>query len=161
SLCKLLRYLAKHALDHLGTPIKEYQIATEVFGRSEDFDPQLDSMVRVQAGRLRAKLTEYYSANGAEDPMVVELPRGTYVLAFHHKASTARTHPAAAVEPEWESWRPRASRQGWVISTITLGILMTIATGVILSLLWTRNSAQAAREEIAPAAFRVFWNGFV
>ena len=53
SLCKLLRYLAKHALDHPGTPIKEYQIATEVFGRSDDFDQQLDSMVRVQAGRLR------------------------------------------------------------------------------------------------------------
>src|SRR5689334_3617693 len=42
SLCKLLRYLAKHALDRPGTPIKEYQIATEVFGRSVDFDPQLD-----------------------------------------------------------------------------------------------------------------------
>ena len=60
SLCKLLRYLAKHAVDHPGTPIKEFQIATEVFGRSPDFDPQLDSMVRVQAGRLRSKLTEYY-----------------------------------------------------------------------------------------------------
>ena len=58
SLCKLLRYLAKHAVDHPGTPIKEFQIATEVFGRSADFDPQLDSMVRVQAGRLRSKLAE-------------------------------------------------------------------------------------------------------
>jgi hypothetical protein len=75
SLCKLLRYLAKHALEHPGTPIKEYQIATEVFGRSSDFDPQLDSMVRVQAGRLRAKLAEYYSANGADDGVLVELPK--------------------------------------------------------------------------------------
>src|SRR5271156_6441630 len=85
SLCKLLRYLAKHAVDHPGTPIKEFQIATEVFGRSTDFDPQLDSMVRVQAGRLRSKLTEYYSADGLEDPIVVELPKGTYVLSFHHR----------------------------------------------------------------------------
>src|ERR1700675_2725601 len=67
SLCKLLRYLAKHAVYHPGTPIKEFQIATEVFGRSDDFDPQLDSMVRVQAGRLRSKLGEYYGANGTED----------------------------------------------------------------------------------------------
>ena len=58
SLCKLLRHLAKHALDHPGSAIKEYQIATEVFGRSSDFDPQVDSMVRVQAGRLRAKLSD-------------------------------------------------------------------------------------------------------
>src|SRR5256885_11050361 len=86
SLCKLLRYLAKHALDHPGTPIKEYQIATEVFGRSADFDPQLDSMVRVQAGRLRVKLAEYYNSDGAEDSIIVELPRGTYVLSFHRRA---------------------------------------------------------------------------
>ena len=89
SLCKLLRYLAKHALDHPGVSIKEYQIATEVFARSSDFDPQLDSMVRVQAGRLRVKLAEYYNSDGVEDPVVVELPRGTYVLSFHHRIGSA------------------------------------------------------------------------
>src|ERR1700693_6554610 len=81
SLCKLLRYLANHALDHPGTSLKEYQIATEVFGRQSDFDPQLDSMVRVQAGRLRTKLAEHYSTAGASDATWVELPKGTYVLA--------------------------------------------------------------------------------
>src|SRR5271167_5122014 len=83
SLYKLLRYLAKHAVDHPGTPIKEFQIATELFGRQPDFDPQLDSMVRVQAGRLRSKLGEYYGSEGADDPVWVELPKGTYVLTFH------------------------------------------------------------------------------
>ena len=67
SLCKLLRYLAVHALDYPGTPVKEYQIATEVFGRPANFDPQVDSTSRVQAGRLRAKLAEYYSSEGGED----------------------------------------------------------------------------------------------
>src|SRR5262249_43828453 len=47
SLCKLLRYLGRQAAEHPGVPVKEYQIATEVFGRQTDFDPQLDSMVRV------------------------------------------------------------------------------------------------------------------
>src|SRR5438270_5119381 len=58
SLCKLLRYLADHSVDHPGASPKEYQIATEVFGRQQDFDPHVDSMVRVQAGRLRTKLAE-------------------------------------------------------------------------------------------------------
>src|SRR5271165_6433915 len=75
SLCKLLRYLAKNSLEHPGSPVKEYQIATELFGRQSDFDPQLDSMVRVQAGRLRTKLAEYYSTEGARDTTVVELPK--------------------------------------------------------------------------------------
>ena len=68
SLCKLLRYLAEHALDHPGSTLKEYQIATEVFGRSPNFDPQSDSTIRVQAGRLRLKLAEYYATEGAEIP---------------------------------------------------------------------------------------------
>src|SRR5438445_9969713 len=89
SLCKLLRYLANHSLDHPGTSPKEYQIATEVFGRQQDFDPHVDSMVRVQAGRLRTKLAEYYASEGADDQIMVELSKGTYALAFH-----PRTHGA-------------------------------------------------------------------
>ena len=160
SLCKLLRYLAKHALDHPGIPIKEYQIATEVFGRSDDFDPQLDSMVRVQAGRLRGKLSEYYSANGADDAIVVELPKGTYVLAFHHRAHGGRSHVSPPTETEWQE---EHSHRKWVAATISMGVLLVLAAATILALLWTRNSAQAglSREgELAPAAFRVFWNGF-
>src|SRR6202162_2087921 len=67
SLCKLLRYLAEHSLDHPGVSLKEYQIATEVLGRSGGFDPQSDSTVRVQAGRLRLKLAEHYSREGPND----------------------------------------------------------------------------------------------
>src|SRR5256885_10265003 len=83
SLCKLLRYLASHSLDHPGLSPKEYQIATEVFGRQKDFDPHLDSMVRVQAGRLRTKVTEYYASEGPDDQVMVELPKGTYRSEEH------------------------------------------------------------------------------
>src|SRR5271165_6220571 len=88
SLCKLLRYLALHAIDQPGVHLKEYQIATEVFGRPADFDPQLDSTIRVQAGRLRAKLAEYYGSEGTEDPVMIELPKGAYVVSFHQRAAT-------------------------------------------------------------------------
>src|SRR6202007_1298554 len=87
SLCKLLRYLGRQALEHPGTAVKEYQIATEVFGRQADFDPQLDSMVRVQAGRLRTKLAEYYSSEGANDPTIIEVPKGSYAVAIHERAA--------------------------------------------------------------------------
>ncbi len=163
SLCKLLRYLAKHALDHPGSPIKEYQIATEVFGRSTDFDPQLDSMVRVQAGRLRGKLSEYYNSDGAEDSVVVELPKGTYVLSFHPRVPAARSHSGSAAD-KWEGTGDAHSYRKWAIATVSLGVLLVAAAAVILSLLSSRNPAQAGLSrdtEVAPAAFRVFWNGFV
>src|ERR1700733_8087721 len=92
SLRKLLQYLATQALHHPAAPLKEYQIATEVYGRPSDFDPQTDSTVRVQAGRLRLKLGEYYAAEGAADPLVVKIPKGSYHLTFEarplqHKSS--------------------------------------------------------------------------
>src|SRR5215467_5249774 len=94
SLCKLLRYLAEHAIDHPGIALKEYQIATEVLGRPVGFDPQSDSTVRVQAGRLRVKLAEYYAHEGVDDPILVEIPKGSYVLSFH-----LRGRPEALVVP--------------------------------------------------------------
>jgi hypothetical protein len=105
SLCKLLRYLGKQALEHPGTAVKEYQIATEVFGRQADFDPQLDSMVRVQAGRLRTKLAEYYNTEGATDRIVVELPKGSYAVAFHERANAAVAHGNGSGTGTWASDR--------------------------------------------------------
>src|SRR5260370_12187911 len=89
SLCKLLQYLAKQSLYHPDAPLKEYQIATEVYGRPADFDPQSESTIRVQAGRLRVKLAEYYAGEGAADPILVKIPKGRYPLTFEAGAVEA------------------------------------------------------------------------
>lgn len=170
SLCKLLRYLADHALKHPGTALKEYQIATETFGRPADFDPHLDSLVRVMAGRLRTKLSEYYSSEGADDPIIVELPKGTYSLAFHD----ASTSPKPILQPHHEA-EPVAASPARKTSLLALGlaVLLGIAIVAIAVLLLTRNPAAngaavtgertpvaAGTDEVAPEAFRVFWQPF-
>lgn len=163
SLCKLLRYLAKQALDHPGTPIKEYQIATELFARQPDFDPQQDSMVRVQAGRLRSKLAEYYATEGVHDRIGVELPKGSYLLGFH-----PRNHdqPAAATPPSLEVLAARqanqyVSRRTFFIAISVLSALLLLA---LISLFWTFPhkrvpSATASAAEVPPA-ISIFWRGF-
>ncbi len=156
SLCKLLRYLAEHALHHPGVPLKEYQIATEVFGRPADFDPQSDSTIRVQAGRLRMKLAEYYSSEGADDPIVVELPKGTYVLSFHQRAHAPVPEFRPEVAPEAQ---PKVRR-----AVIALSVLLAAALAVIVILVETRNKPEvgaAAYVETSPAVFRTFWGGFL
>jgi hypothetical protein len=164
SLCKLLRYLAKHAVDHPGVPIKEFQIATEVFGRSADFDPQLDSMVRVQAGRLRSKLTEFYSSDGTEDPIVVELPKGTYVLSFHHRNVPAAKGASPTMNGAVaQDAREKSTERRWGTEVISLSIFLAAAIVVIVWLMATRTSAPvglASESEPVPAAYRVFWRGF-
>jgi hypothetical protein len=167
-LCKLLRYLGKQALEHPGTAVKEYQIATEVFGRQADFDPQLDSMVRVQAGRLRTKLAEYYNTEGATDRIVVELPKGSYAVAFHERANAAAAHGNGAGTGTWandpvESSGAAATRR-YLASALSVALIAALAT--IGWLLWTRrglgvSSADAAGEILAPAPIRIFWKGFV
>ena len=169
SLCKLLRYVAKHALDHPGAPLKEYQIATEVFGRQDSFDPQLDSMVRVQAGRLRAKLAEYYGGDGAaDDPVFVELPKGTYVLAFHPRAAGSKNHSALNQEDqggrEVHSARLQQIPRRWAIAVGVLAVLLAATLTVMAALLFPRKvgetSANVNRAGI-PAAFPTFWKGFL
>ena len=165
SLCKLLRYLAEHALDHPGSSLKEYQIATEVFGRPLDFDPQHDSTIRVQAGRLRLKLAEYYGSEGAEDDLIVEVPKGTYVVSFHHRSSTpTRTQFPRLQEVEGKDATAVPASRTWPLAVLALSVLLVAAVAIIAFLLMTRSAPRvqpAAGSEPAPAAFATFWKGFV
>ena len=161
SLCKLLRYLADHAIRHPGVALKEYQIATEVFGRPSDFDPQLDSLVRVQAGRLRSKIAEYYSSEGAHDPILVELPKGTYALAFHPATASAKTilHDMQEREEEKSGSRPHQSSRPVVILAILLGLAVIGIAALLSGRITVSGSAKV--DDSAPAAYRVFWHSFV
>jgi hypothetical protein len=161
SLCKLLRYLAEHSLDHPGVALKEYQIATEVLGRPAGFDPQSDSTVRVQAGRLRVKLAEYYAHEGADDPILVEIPRGSYGLTFQLRA---RPGPAVASAPPIELSEKRAevrpSNRRWVIAIAILLVLL-LASVVTSAVLLSRDRNQSASAAAVPAVYRLFWSRFV
>jgi hypothetical protein len=72
-----LRYIVEHALAHPDAPLKEYSIACDVFGRGA-YDPAVNNSVRVEAGRLRSRLLEYYASEGHADPLLIEVPRGAY-----------------------------------------------------------------------------------
>jgi len=161
SLCKLLRYLAEHSLDHPGIALKEYQIATEVLGRPAGFDPQSDSTVRVQAGRLRVKLAEYYAHDGADDPILVEIPRGSYAITFHLRASKPGLLSATTfvVEPEKKADVVRANR-GWAIAVVVLSVLLA-ASLITSAVSLQRTHTQTAAEQPIPVAYQLFWNRFV
>jgi hypothetical protein len=165
SLCKLLRYLANHALDHPSVPLKEYQIATEVFGRPADFDPQSDSTIRVQAGRLRAKLAEYYGSEGAEDPILVELPKGTYLPSFHHRApGEVKPHSGVSHEHELQAASTGQVSRNWMIAFVTVSSLLAVALVVIGTLTATHRASKTAfagEVELPPAALQTFWKPFL
>lgn len=83
NLRAFLRYVVTKSVDDGAASLKEYTIASEVFGQG-NYDPRIDSTVRVQAGRLRNKLQEYYETEGRRDAIVIELPKGHYTPTFSY-----------------------------------------------------------------------------
>jgi hypothetical protein len=82
TLQQLLQFLTARLLDGSSEPLKEYTIGVEAFGRSADFDPKTDTIVRVQIHRLRQKLGEYYEGEGRLDPILISIPKGHYLPTF-------------------------------------------------------------------------------
>jgi hypothetical protein len=78
-LVAFLRYVVEQTLAGKADAIKSYTVAVEALGRKPSFDPQADPIVRVEAGRLRRALAHYYELDGRDDPVVITLPRGSYV----------------------------------------------------------------------------------
>lgn len=138
SLCKLLQYLAHHTLDSPTDHLKEYRIATEVLGRPPDFDPQVDSSVRTQIGRLRTKLVNYYDSVGAHDPILIDVPKGRYALSFERKIPDA--HLEAVHKRDDSRLAPRtASQHRWTIAVLAVAVL-AICCCVAL---WVQNRSIA------------------
>src|ERR1700685_4285826 len=79
---KMLRYVCEKYFDGQAIEIKEYSIAVDVLGRPHDFDPTEDSIVRVEAHRLRIKLARYYQTEGSHHLIQTVLPSGGYVPQF-------------------------------------------------------------------------------
>lgn len=94
-----LRHVVEEVLVGRANRIKAYAIATSVFGRGGDFDPQLDSIVRIEAGRLRRSLERYYLTEGQRTGLRIGIPRGSYVPTFEAQVTEAAPGPAVAVGP--------------------------------------------------------------
>ncbi|MEM8540156.1 MAG: hypothetical protein AAGF25_04295 [Pseudomonadota bacterium] len=86
---ELLRYLVEEEQAGNGGLLKGFSIAQDVFGKDDEFDPSTDAVVRVQAGRLRENLAAYYGSDGAQDPVKIEIPRGTYIPTYETGQSIA------------------------------------------------------------------------
>ncbi|MGO9018508.1 MAG: hypothetical protein ACLQVJ_09190 [Syntrophobacteraceae bacterium] len=81
-LCGFLKHVVDETLGGRTHEIKGYTVATEVFGRRKDFDPTIDPIVRIQAGRLRRTLESYYSGRGRQDQLRIDIGKGSYVPTF-------------------------------------------------------------------------------
>jgi TolB-like protein len=108
-LKKFLQFIAEQTLHGNEDQLKQYTIATSAFDRGDEFDPQKDPIVRIQAARLRERLNKYYQTEGKKDPLLIIIPKGSYVPIFSrqgkfednyvHNDLPQTTEPSIAVFP--------------------------------------------------------------
>jgi len=135
---RFLSYLVDHWLKAPEDSLKEYTIAVEVFERDASYDPAVDATVRVEAGRLRSRLRDYYFDEGCNDALTIEMPKGGYRLTV-----TPRQAPAAAVQEEsadgpTEVNSNRANRIGWYVAWS--GVVCLLILGAVLLWIWHKRA---------------------
>lgn len=152
-MSRFLRYVVERTLAGEADRLKEYAIGVDVFDRTDEYDPRVDSIVRVEAARLRSKVEEYYSRDGIHDPVVIRLRRGSYVPVFE-------VRPAAAL-PE----RSAIAQEPPAVTTshgIALRFAMLVAAAVIVAALAWRaglwRSGDASEVSIAVLPFAQYSN---
>ena len=123
---KLLEYVVAETLAGRADRIKAYTLATVVFERGADFDPQLDPVVRLEASRLRKALEHYYLTAGNDDPIRVSIPKGSYIPSFE---PTGAAEPRSAMPRERRRWGWRPSGRvpamaGAVIAAAVVAVLI-------------------------------------
>jgi TolB-like protein len=84
-LTQFLNFVVSETLAGRGETLKEYTIGVQALKKDADFNPQIDSIVRIHAGRLRRALKEYYYEIGQDDPIIIDIPKGSYSPVFTFK----------------------------------------------------------------------------
>jgi adenylate cyclase len=150
---RFLEYIVDETLAGRGDRLKGVTIAIDVFGRdAATFDPQHDPVVRIEAAKLRRSLERYYLTAGKDEPIRIDIPKGTYVPTFERRGhpslpAPAREPGAAVVQP----LAPREARPRWYWLTTALlagsfvGALGWLVTDLLVSRSWS-GSEDAATE---------------
>ena len=134
---RLLRYLVERTLAGEGDQLKEYVLGTEVFDRSDAYDPRIDSIVRVEVRRLRSRLEEYYRGPGAGDPLVIGVPRGSYIPTFsevllpvpEEAPAAVNVAPAPSIPAPAQGAR---SRPSLLIFGVAVAAIVALTAGLLL-----------------------------
>lgn len=129
-----LRYVVERTLEGKAEEIKEIVIATELYGRSSSYDPKTDSIVRVEATRLRSKLRDYYSQEGQSDSILITIPKGTYVPQFEKIAQETVSEPISIedVIPRNETEKAPVTSRWRTLGWIIVPLLLIAACGWLL-----------------------------
>jgi len=153
-ISRFLRFVVEEVLKNGPDDIKEYSLGVTVFDRDPDYDPRVDSIVRVEAGRVRTKLREYYSTEGRQDPVIIDLPKGSYIPSIITR----------------ETLRRRAGLSGisiirgkglLILTSVSALICATLAAYLLYQNAQMRQEMEARRQPVLTEEIRAVWAPFL
>ena len=97
---RFLSFVVRRAVDGQADRIKAYSIGVDVFGRDDSFDPTLDPIVRIEATRLRSALAAYYEGPGRVAPVMITIPKGSYIPSFSRRCDLTEPDRSVGSEPD-------------------------------------------------------------
>src|SRR5687768_17182333 len=128
-LRRFLSFIVEQSLAGQGHSLKESVLAHELYGKGTDFDSAIDPVVRVDARRLRDKLREYYA--GRSDPVVISLPKGSYVPVFQASSASPTETAGLVVPPRLPESRPVRNLRRARTVVGALAVLVAVAAAVL------------------------------
>ena len=147
-LSALLSYLVERTMAGQFADLKAAPIAQTVFKRDESFDAQTDTIVRVEAGRLRRRLAEYYREEGEADPVVIDIPKGGYRAVFSQRQTVEPVTGSRELQESAPAQKRTQGRRQYPSAGIAgvIGLLL-VATWVLLYTLHAGNDPVASALE--------------
>ncbi|HET6170116.1 MAG TPA: hypothetical protein VFE01_08045, partial [Terracidiphilus sp.] len=151
----LLAHVVEQTLQGNAAELKERSIGIEVFGRLPSYDANADPVVRITAGEVRKRLSQYYYDSAHEGEYIIELPIGSYVPQFHPPEPLEEPQPVSALpEPALPALQPAAIPQrfhiGWLIAAVA--VVLSGAVGLAVGLRYPRTEPVPP-----PSNFDRFW----
>ncbi|MGH9627543.1 MAG: hypothetical protein ACRD7E_04250 [Bryobacteraceae bacterium] len=171
SLCRLLEYLSERVLAGDAQDLKEYRIGVEGLGKEESYDPRTDASVRVQVGRLRSRLAEYYIEEGRDDPIVITVPKGAFSVVFAERKPADgplerppdRSIAPPPVEPPADLLRDAETKRESRFprrSVAMAGAAAAVLCIVAILVFWSRTTAANSASHPEDEAFRALWHPY-
>jgi hypothetical protein len=147
----LLVYLTDRVLEEDAAVIHEQEVGHKLFGRAADYDTAADNIVRVHASMLRKRLEQYFATEGADEEVVLEIPKGNYAPAFRPRSKPAPEPLGLETLPVQPA--PHSRPDVRLLAALACAVLFASSTALLL---WRRS----AGGPVAPASptVRLFWS---
>jgi len=152
-LRRLLRFLAEKSIAGEADGLKEYIVGVDALGKPISYDPRQDSVVRIQIGRLRHKLADYYKFEGKDDPILLDIPKGHFKITWELRQVPANESVAPLTLPP----ETRTQVPGWTKAQ-RIVVAALVLWGLLATALWLQQYQEAAplREAWTPE-LRELW----